>query len=228
MALTDIIPPDLLHLVTNFLNYGMFAGGSMVKMPQVIAIVRTKTVKGISESSLAIETLACLCFCSYNFLMGHPFKTWGEMAMITLQCAIQVVLYWTLAADHLRVAPRAVAVVLVFVGIVALQKGCLPEALMPALGLAPTVLGSVSRLPQIIMNFNQKHTGNLSIITWGLSGVGNSVRIVTTLLTLSDPITLFGHAIAFILNFTLVFQILFYQSRTAEVVSKTKSESKQQ
>jgi len=224
--LEDTFGKDIVFLAVNFLNYGMFLGGSLVKLPQVMNILRTMSVKGISESSVAIETLACLSFCSYNLLMGHPFKTWGEMAMITIQCAVQLALFWKLT-DNLNMLPRLVGVVMTGTVLAILKMGMLPEAVMPILGLLPTVLGSVSRVPQILMNFQQKHTGSLSIFTWGLSSVGNVVRIATTLLTLSDGITLFGHSVAGVLNLTLVFQILLYWQATAEFRSKQMAAKKQ-
>lgn len=215
-----MIPPELKGLVLNVLNYAMFFGASLVKLPQVIAIARTRSVKGMSEASLAMETLACISFCSYNTMMGHPFKTWGEMAMITLQCLAQLLMYWALATEPLAKAPRALGVSLTLVALSALGSGYLPTALLPVLGVVPTILGAVARVPQIVLNFRQGHTGNQSAITWGLSSAGNCVRIITTLAAVSDIITLGGHAVAATLNLTLLSQIIFYMQSTKEAMQK--------
>eukprot|EP00927_Polykrikos_kofoidii_P061723 TRINITY_DN56563_c0_g1_i1.p1 TRINITY_DN56563_c0_g1~~TRINITY_DN56563_c0_g1_i1.p1 ORF type:complete len:236 (+),score=41.08 TRINITY_DN56563_c0_g1_i1:62-769(+) len=212
------LPRELVALAMQALNYAMLIGGSIVKLPQVVAIVRTGTVKGMSETSIAVELVACLTFCSYNFVMGHPFRTWGEMAMITIQCGLQMLLFWRFADEPLAMMPRALCAVVVVSSSAALVWGVLPESLLPALGLVPTVLGAIARVPQIIMNFQQHHTGNQSIITWGMSMGGNAVRILTTLAALSDPVTLLGHVVAFLLNFTLVGQIVIFWKKTQEVV----------
>merc|ERR1712061_331660 len=96
--------------------------------------------------------------------------------------------------------------------------GLLPEALFPALGLGQSALGAFACVPQIVLNFRQKHTGNQSVITWGLSVAGNTVRIITTFLSVDDWIALAGYLIAFVLNGTLVFQILFFWQNTQETI----------
>ena len=80
--LLEMLPPELVSLGLLCLNYAMFLGGLLIKFPQIIAILRTQTVKGMSEASFTVEFLACLSLCVYNTLMGHPFKTWGEMSLI--------------------------------------------------------------------------------------------------------------------------------------------------
>merc|ERR1712232_1369025 len=172
-------------------------------MPQIVAILRTKTVKGMSETSLVTEFLAATSLCAYNLLVGHPFKTWGEMALIAIQCGIQILLFWFYSTDALSFGKRALGTTAVALACAALWLGMLPAAAFPALGLTQSALGAFARVPQIVLNFRQKHTGNLSIITWGLSTVGNTVRIITTLVSVNDWVALLGYVIAWILNFTL-------------------------
>mmetsp|Transcript_9277 Transcript_9277/g.27815 ORF Transcript_9277/g.27815 Transcript_9277/m.27815 type:complete len:226 (-) Transcript_9277:74-751(-) len=223
-ALKDVVPPELLSLGINVLNYAMFAGGLLIKMPQIIAILRTRTVKGMSEASLTTEFLACLSLCSYNVLMGHPFKTWGEMALIMAQCGVQIVLFWMLTEHRLSAAPRALGVLGVAGAVAALAMGLLPAALLPALGLVQSALGAVARVPQIVLNFRQKHTGNQSVITWGLSLAGNTVRIITTFASVDDWIALAGYVVAFVLNGTLVSQILAFRENTKAVLAEKKKD----
>lgn len=220
------IPAVLISLALNVLNYAMFLGGVVVKLPQIIAILRTRTVKGFSEVSLATEFLACLSLCAYNMLVGNPFKTWGEMSLIAIQCAVQIALFWTLSSEQLSMAPRVTGTLAVASTCVFLWMGLLPAALLPALGLMPTVLGAAARVPQIILNHRQKHTGNNSVITWGMSLAGNVIRVITTLAAVNDLISLVGHVSALVLNLTLVLQILAYWFRTNEVVWAQKKDEK--
>lgn len=210
-------------LVINLMNYAMFAGGLLIKMPQIVAILRTKTVKGMSEASLVTEFLACISLCAYNLLVGHPFKTWGEMALIGVQCGVQILLFWTLTTEHLSVIPRLLGTLATFACIIMLWIGLLPVALLPVLGLVQSGFGAFARVPQIVLNFRQRHTGNQSIITWGLSLGGNTIRIITTLASINDWIAVIGYLIAFALNFTLVLQILLFWQRTNEIIWGKKS-----
>mmetsp|Transcript_20981 Transcript_20981/g.45372 ORF Transcript_20981/g.45372 Transcript_20981/m.45372 type:complete len:228 (+) Transcript_20981:186-869(+) len=219
-----VVPPQMLALGVNILNYAMFAGGLLIKMPQIVAILRTKTVKGMSETSLATEFLACLSLCGYNLLMGHPFKTWGEMALIGLQCGIQTLLFWYLTTEKISPAPRIACVLAVVAASAAVWGGLLPTHLYPILGLTQSALGAFARVPQIILNFRQRHTGNQSVITWGLSLAGNTVRIITTWASVDDLVALGGYVVAFILNGTLVLQILAFRKHTQEVLYGKKKE----
>mmetsp|Transcript_498 Transcript_498/g.596 ORF Transcript_498/g.596 Transcript_498/m.596 type:complete len:225 (+) Transcript_498:3-677(+) len=216
--LGGLLPPELAGLLIECLNYAMFAGGLLIKMPQIVAILRTRTVKGMSEASLSTEFLACVAFCSYNLLMGHPFKTWGEMALICTQCGVQIVLFWVYTTEKLAAVPRVLGVVAVAAACFGLWLGLLPPALLPVLGLVQTALGSVARVPQILLNFRQRHTGNQSIITWGLSFGGTVIRVITTLAAVDDFVALLGYIIAASLNLTLVLQIAFFWKRTTEVI----------
>ena len=136
------------------------------------------------------------------------------MFLIAIQCGIQCVLYWYLSGKvsiPVRVAGSAVLVSIT--GLV-LQRGVPPEYLY-ILGGAPIVLSIWSRLPQIILNFSQGHTGQLALATFGLSGLGNLARVFTTMKqTPEDTVSLFSMGISAILNFSLVIQILLYWNAT--------------
>jgi len=68
----------------------------------------------------------------------------------------------------------------------------------------------MARVPQIILNHRQKHTGQLAFLSFALAFLGNLARVFTTLVKLSDPLTLASHLIAATLNGIIVGQILFY------------------
>ena len=53
-------------------------------------------------------------------------------------------------------------------------------------------------------------TGQYSPVTAGLSVLGNSIRIFTTLTLTKDPLLLLGFVLGFCLNAALLGQILFY------------------
>merc|ERR1719401_1189291 len=111
--------------------------------------------------------------------------------MICIQCGVQVLLFWLLTEKKLSKPPRiAASACLVFI-VASFKIKLFPENLYWAIGLVPTVLNASSRVPQIVMNFRQKHTSNLSAFTWGLSGIGNTIRVITTVFSLSDGIQLF-------------------------------------
>ena len=145
------------------------------------------------------------------------------MFLISIQCAIQCVLYWIFAPSvsmPIRIGGSAV-----FVGATMwVLQGGLPVAYYSMLGGCPIILSIWSRLPQIVLNARQGHTGQLALLTFALSGLGNLARVFTTLKqTPDDRITLLAMVVASLLNFTLVAQIGMYWKATNKAVKKTKS-----
>ena len=91
-----------------------------------------------------------------------------------------------------------------------IYKGLLDEKAWTMVGSASTVLSVGSRLTQIIKSFNEKSTGPVSTITFGLNMLGNIARIFTTLKETKDFIMAGGFIISFILNLIIFLQIIYY------------------
>lgn len=103
-----------------------------------------------------------------------------------------------------------------------LQHG-VPAKYLYILGASPVVLSIWSRLPQILLNLRQGHTGQLALATFAMSGLGNLARVYTTIKqTPEDTISVFSMVISSVLNITLVLQILVYWKSTVEATSKSR------
>lgn len=76
------------------LSIGVLVGGSLVKLPQLIKILRAQSVEGLAEMSVFVEAISSSIFVSYNVLEGHPFATWGEMLFVSLQNLFSLLLFW--------------------------------------------------------------------------------------------------------------------------------------
>ncbi|TEB16911.1 Mannose P dolichol utilization defect 1 protein, partial [Perkinsus sp. BL_2016] len=143
--------------------------------------------------------------------------------LICVQCAIQCVLYWIISG-HVSIPSRiAGSAVLIGVSNLILTRG-VPAEYIYILGACPIVLSIWSRLPQIILNFRQGHTGQLALITFALSGLGNLARVFTTIKqTPDDFISLVSMLVSAVLNFTLVVQIIVYWTATLKATASKSS-----
>mmetsp|Transcript_2452 Transcript_2452/g.2787 ORF Transcript_2452/g.2787 Transcript_2452/m.2787 type:complete len:164 (-) Transcript_2452:26-517(-) len=157
-------------------------------------------------------------------LMRHPFAAWGEMAFISMQCMIQLILFWWYS--KVDMLPRVLLMNLLSFAFMWAMSGQMPQQLLPILGMAPAVVGVASRLPQIVLNFKQGNTGHLAFLTFFLSFMGNLARVFTTLKQLNDPVTLAGHVCAAVCNGTLVFQIVYYWNATKTANAKDEESKK--
>jgi hypothetical protein len=63
-----------------------------------------------------------------------------------------------------------------------------------------------ARVPQIVLNHKRGNTGELSLITSGLSCAGNAARLFTTVVLTSDLVLLWTTLFQFLLNGVLTAQ----------------------
>ncbi|CEL92013.1 unnamed protein product [Vitrella brassicaformis CCMP3155] len=203
------------QFVANCLSLGVIAGATIVKVPQILRILKSQSVHGVSEAAFIIELLANAIYCCYNVLEGYPISNWGESAFVTIQCILLVLLYWSFQPGHHLIRGSLTCVLAAFFTFV--LQGPFPHSALPILGFAPTPISVASRLPQIVRNLRQGHTGELSLLTMGMQAAGNAARVFTTVTQIDDWVVLTGHVTALCLNGTLLLQIVVYWKATHHV-----------
>ena len=72
-SLSAGLPPPLQGL-----GYGILAGSTLVKVPQVLNVVRARSAAGLSPLAFELETLGLVIAVTYGFLMGLPISAFGE------------------------------------------------------------------------------------------------------------------------------------------------------
>ncbi|KYK67481.1 PQ loop repeat-containing protein [Toxoplasma gondii TgCatPRC2] len=82
------------QVVSACLSIGILVGGSLVKLPQLVKILRAQSVAGLAEMSVFVEAISASIFVAYNVLERHPFTTWGEMLFVSLQNLCTLLLFW--------------------------------------------------------------------------------------------------------------------------------------
>ena len=82
-ALLDV--PCAKVILSKALGTGIVAGSMLVKVPQIVKIVRAQSVLGLSPVALNLDLLAALCSVSYYAALGYNFLTWGENAFLLAQ-----------------------------------------------------------------------------------------------------------------------------------------------
>ncbi|XP_045839682.1 mannose-P-dolichol utilization defect 1 protein isoform X2 [Meles meles] len=82
---------DLLHvpclkiLLSKGLGLGVVAGSLLVKLPQVLKILRAKSAEGLSLQSVVLELVAVTGTMVYSITNNFPFSSWGEALFLMLQ-----------------------------------------------------------------------------------------------------------------------------------------------
>ncbi|KAF9903444.1 hypothetical protein EC991_003817 [Linnemannia zychae] len=213
--------PCIKLAVSKGLGYGIVAGGAIVKTPQILKIISTRSAQGLSLLSYLLETLACIIGLAYNIRHGHPFSTYGETFFVAIQdiiilglmlhyrkkntWALVVIFSFFLLANVLGNTTQLVqddgyVVTSFFISektSTFLQKSIVPITLL-------------SKIPQILENYRNKSTGQLSAFAVFNYFAGSLARVYTTLTEVQDDSILYGFLLSTSLNCILAFQMALY------------------
>ena len=201
---------------------GIVVASSLLKLPIFRNVFKAKSTVGLSPSSLFFETLAFIANGTQSFIMNHPFSTWGEVLIISLQ---NIALFGLMGYfGNLK----PFIVVAIISALVAFLAACLmvpPESAHLLVAFAAMVI-LTSRLPQIIANYQSKSTGVLSRITVALQLIGLIVRLLTVIVETGDKAKITMNLMGLCLNGTIMLQILIYSENTARLLDQAQVKKK--
>lgn len=196
--------------ISKALGVAIISAASIVKVPQLIKLVRSQSAEGLSFTSYALETASFLIALAYNVRNGFPFSTYGETTFILAQD----VAIATLILIYSRQTPTAIAFL---VGIASAAyallidtSGLISDSQMATLQAGAGALGVASKLPQILTIYSQGGTGQLSAFAVFNYLLGSLSRIFTTLQEVDDKLILGGFIAGFLLNAVLAGQMVYY------------------
>lgn len=143
------------------IGVGIIALSTIIKLPQLLKLVRSRSSRGLSFTSYLLETAAYLCTLAYNFRAGNHFSTYGEIGLIAVQNVAIAVLI-------LQYSGKGTVAAAVFVPAVAaacyalFNDGLIDAKTMGLLQAATIPLSLASKVPQIVAVARNKSTGQLS------------------------------------------------------------------
>ena len=177
----------------------------MRSVPQIIKIVRARSVEGLSLTSNLAELIAYSITFSYNARLGYGFSTYGELVSCWAQdiALVGLLLHFRGGIRGKAIVGAAAYCALLY----AFLSGAVPMPVLTwlqASTIAIVALGG--RLPQILMNHKRGDSGQLSAATSALNLAGNAARVFTTLTLTGDGLNLVGAFVQAGLNATLLFQ----------------------
>ncbi|OMJ79486.1 hypothetical protein SteCoe_20496 [Stentor coeruleus] len=196
-------------LLSKSLGYSIVGASLMLKFPQILKIYKNSSVSGISLTSFYFEVLGFSIMAAYGLHRQQPFSTYGEYAIISIQCIIQVILYWALGGvsrKHIITISNS----FMFLWFIPLFGNILPEFFWNYVPIYGIGMNSIVKISQIFANYNNGSTGNLSFITNFMNLAGTIARIFTTFAELSDTLLLLNYSWGALLNFIIIIQFVVY------------------
>lgn len=208
----------LLPLISKLLGYALVAASTTVKLPQILKILNHKSVRGLSAVSFELEVIGYTIALAYCLHKDLPFSAFGEYVFLLTQAIILVsITYyysqpvktdtWIRALLYCAISPTVLA-------------GKLDPVLFEALYACQHAIFLSARVPQIIKNFKNKSTGELSFLTCLMNFGGSMARIFTSLQENAPTSLLRGFMLGMITNGTLLSQIIMYRQPGARKEKK--------
>jgi len=182
----------------------------IMKIPQIRLIMKTRSSEGLNLSSIMIETVAfniIACFC---FLNKQSFTTYGDTVFIVLQ-------NFTLLYLIFKYNEKVTNIVRLTLGFIGLNYYLLQEAsdsLLNALMLLLLPMMLFGTIPQLLQNYQNQSSGNLSPASVFIGYFSCLSRVFTNWVEVDSVIAQVGSGLGAVINTILVYQVLAYSSNT--------------
>ncbi|CAK1549677.1 unnamed protein product [Leptosia nina] len=205
------------------LGIGIIAGSILVKVPQILKILGSKSAKGINIYGVYLELFAITANFTYSYVMKFPFSAWGEGTFLALQTAIIAALVL-----HYGGSPMQAGIFLsAYPALVStLVSGFTPVNVLWNMQAVNVPIIVVAKAIQVITNYRNGSTGQLSAVTCFLLFAGSVARIFTSIQETGDQIIILTYCVSTVANGALVFQLFWYWNADKSTSSKNKNKKK--
>jgi mannose-P-dolichol utilization defect 1 len=193
--------------LSKLLGVVIIAASFALKVPQILKILRNKSVAGLSFSMFTLELFGFIFQGSFAARHAFPLDSYLEVFVILAQNFIIIALCYVYTTGY-----NLQAALLQGAALALLAWELLAAPIEAVIALQSLSIGifTVAKLPQIVQAFQQKSTGQLDLFMVLLQTLGSLVRVFTTLQTVDNPVYLFGYVLGATLNGIITAQVLYY------------------
>lgn len=173
-------------------------------------------MEGISKSLFYLEIVTLLHGSSYSLRQQIPFSVYGESLIILGQNLIIVMLFWVYSKTiSLPEKAGLFSLFTAYAFVLFSGNRFLGDRDWNLVQQSNMFLLVLSRVPQIVTNFQNKSTGQLAFFTFLLNFLGGVARLGTVLIETDDFMYQLQFIISVGLNGILVLQFLIYWNTAA-------------
>ncbi|KAI9434745.1 mannose-P-dolichol utilization defect 1 protein [Russula earlei] len=208
------------YSLSKAIGISIVLGGSIMKVPQLLLILRAQSAVGLSLAAYILETSSYAITFAYSWRNGFPFSTYGENLFLTIQNVLitfLIVLYSPPSSSRPFADPPNPTCRLITATLVVFAVGVAlfvaPGGALAAAQLCTLPLSLFSKLPQIAQNYRARSTGQLSTFACC------AARLFTTAQEVNDPLVAAGFALAFVLNLVVGVQMYAYWGKGVVVAN---------
>lgn len=185
----------------------IIGGSVLVKVPQILKIIKSKSGEGISLVSVTLDLCAITIAVSYSFVSKFPFSAWGDGAFLAIQTVVIGILVLHFAKENAKALLYLVAYAgLCFV----LMGGITPLDVLWSLQAMNIPILLTGKLTQAYTNYKNSSTGQLSAATVFMLFFGSTARIFTSIQETGDTMLVFTYCASTFANAVIVSQMVYY------------------
>ncbi|KAK9450742.1 uncharacterized protein V1518DRAFT_411590 [Limtongia smithiae] len=219
----DAVVPCIKLGISKAIGLAIVGLSAVIKVPQIMKLVQSRSVAGVSVSSVMLEALSYLAMLAYAVRVGFPFSTYGEQAFLFVQDIALIVLILIFSSRVIYAAAFVPLVLLASYQMIIAAPGPTLSALS-VMQAASIPLSLMSKVPQIITIVKNKSTGQLSAVAVFAYLGGSLARVFTTIQEVDDKTILIGAVLGVILNIHLGVLMVIYWSSPVSVAKEKKDE----
>lgn len=206
-SVTTSTSSSLKAMLAQSLGGVMFAGALLLYTPIILKLWREKNGDGMSFQTWIFNTMGFTAALLYPLKKGFPISTYVETIALTFQ---SLLVLGTLSHFKGKLKEFFAALAVYIASFYVLAGPVFPMKYIQWLQLGATISNNYAQVPQIALSFKLKKS-SWSIISAGLSTIGNAIRVFTTATLTGDPLILYGHVLGATTNAILATQILMYR-----------------
>ena len=194
-------------LLTKVLQTLVLLGSLAFKLPIILNILKRKGGDGLNPYSLYLETSAYISLQTYNKLQSNPIFSYLDCIAASIQnlIIIRLLFQYGIKGIHFSVT-HIMNVILSGLAFQVLLFN-LPKPLWGYIATYFIVVMTISRVPQIIANFQAKSKGVQSFFSSFLSMSGAAAKLFVNLNSTNDTLLIGGALLSFALNLILFLQV---------------------
>ncbi|XP_064796266.1 mannose-P-dolichol utilization defect 1 protein-like [Oncorhynchus masou masou] len=210
--------PCLKIVLSKGLGIGIILGSVMVKLPQILKLMGAKSADGLSFNSVLLELLAITGTMAYSIANSFPFSAWGEALFLMLQTVAIGFLIMHYGGNTFK---GVLFLVVYFVLVALLLSPVTPMPVVMAMQASNMPAIIIGRLIQVVTNYRNGHTGQLSAITVFMLFAGSLARIFTSIQETGDSLMALTYVISSSCNGLIAAQLLYYWNSSPARKKKT-------
>lgn len=199
-------------LMSKCIGFGLIGFSAILKLPQIIQILKSRSGSGLSITSLYMEIIANVLAFAYHRQRGFPFSTFGETIMILIQ-NLMIAFFVTHFEEKYNFLIWNSFVLSNSCLIFAVEHKLICNSFMSALWGICLPLSIAYKFPQILHTYRSKCKGELSALSCFLTLMGSCGRVFTTIREINDKSVLIMYLLNVLLNGTIWIQSLIYPKK---------------